>query len=179
MAGPEDLSRLMVTPVSGRPALCGLCVIALLLTWSPSPAHAGAAFVLWVTDGDSLTVIDRDFRLQRIRVYGIDCPESDQPFGFKARMKTAWEVWCRPVILHPVEEDRYGRLVARVQRHNTDLSAVLVSSGLAWVYDRYCRKSVCRKWSEMEGHARQNEQGLWSESDPVPPWDWRQGERPD
>lgn len=169
----------MFIPVSVRPIWCGLCFAVFFLTWSPSPAHAVTAFVLWVTDGDSLTVMDRDFHLQRIRVYGIDCPESDQPFGFKARLQTVWEVWCRPVTLHPVEEDRYGRLVARVQRNDKDLSAVLVSSGLAWVYDRYCRKTVCQKWAEMERHARQNELGLWSESDPVPPWDWRQGERPD
>lgn len=151
-------------------SICTLCILS-----TASPARAFTALVLWVTDGDSLTVMDADLGLQRIRVYGVDCPESDQPYGFTARMRTIWEVWARPVEILPVEKDRYGRLVARVQNRGQDLSAVLTAAGLAWVYDRYCQKSVCAKWEDLEQKARIHEVGLWIDSDPIPPWRWRQG----
>ena len=161
-----------------RLTVVSFCISLLPLLWLPSSSWAWSAFVLWVTDGDSLTVIDRHYRLQRIRVYGIDCPESDQAYGFTARMKTAWEVWMRPVTLTPVEKDCYGRLVARVRKTNQELSAILVSSGLAWVYERYCRQDACRYWERLEAEARKNGHGLWSKPDPIPPWRWRHGERP-
>jgi hypothetical protein len=50
----------MFIPVSGRWMWCGLCFTVFFLTWSPSPAHAATAFVLWVTDGDTLTVMNWD-----------------------------------------------------------------------------------------------------------------------
>ncbi|MDZ7761162.1 MAG: thermonuclease family protein [Desulfovermiculus sp.] len=158
---------------------CILSLCAFFLVVTASPIRAYTAFVLWVTDGDSLTVVDADFDLLRIRVYGIDCPESDQPYGFSARVRTAWEVWARPVEVLPIEKDRYGRLVARVQKNGKDLSAVLTASGLAWVYDRYCKQSVCREWEELEQKARHNQLGLWADADPIPPWKWRHGHRPD
>ena len=160
----------------GQAALAGMLVALLCL---PSQAFCLSAFVLWVADGDTLTVIDQNLHLQRIRVYGIDCPESNQAYGFSARLKTAWETWGRPVTVQPIEKDRYGRQVARVQREDADLSALLVASGLAWVYDRYCRQAVCRKWTDMERQARRKGLGLWNDPDPIPPWDWRKGERPD
>jgi endonuclease YncB( thermonuclease family) len=162
--------------------LSSLFVLGLFFTLAvgaASPSWAVSAFVLWVTDGDTVTVIDSDFHLQRVRVYGIDCPESDQPYGFTARLQTAWEVWVRPVTLIPHETDRYGRLVARIQRDGRDLSASLIASGLAWVYDAYCTQEVCRRWKRLETEARKKARGLWSDPGRVPPWDWRRGKRPD
>ena len=155
-------------------------LIALLMVLGlPTQAVCLSAYVLWVTDGYTLTVIDQDFQLQRIRVYGIDCPESDQEYGFTARLKTAWETWGRPVTAHPVDKDDYGRQVARVQRKDEDLSAQLIASGLAWVYDRYCQQAICRQWVDMERKARRKGLGLWNNPDPIPPWMWRRGKRPD
>ena len=158
-------------------SILGLCAVFLVVTGAP--VRAFSAFVLWVTDGDSLTVVNADLDLQRIRVYGVDCPESDQPYGFTARIKSVWEVWARPVQVRPIETDRYGRLVARIQKNGRDLSAVLTASGLAWVYDRYCQRPVCREWKDLEDQARRTGSGLWADADPVPPWKWRQGHRPD
>ena len=165
---------------SSAPAGWFLCLcLAALFAGPVSPAYAQRAFVLWVTDGDTVTVVDENVHVERIRVYGIDCPESDQPFGLWAQLRTLWEVWARPINLKPVERDRYGRLVSRVQKGDEDLSAVLVSAGLAWVYARYCQKPICSTWQDMEKRARRVGRGLWKEPAPIPPWDWRQGKRPD
>lgn len=160
-----------------RSSFSSVCIALAILIGTASPSWAISAFVLWVTDGDTITVVDQNLHMQRIRVYGIDCPESKQAYGFTARLKTAWEVWLRPVTMLPVEKDRYNRLVARVQKGNHDLSARLLTSGLAWVYDRYCDQDICNVWKALEGKARNHNRGLWIEPDPVPPWKWRRGQR--
>ena len=50
----------------------------------------------------------------RIRLYGIDCPESKQAFGNRARQATANAVHGKDVIVRPMDKDRYGRLVGIV-----------------------------------------------------------------
>ena len=48
-----------------------------------------------------------------------------------------------------------------------------VQAGMAWVYDFYCTSSVCNTWKLEEAMAQKQKLGLWSDSNPVPPWQWR------
>lgn len=53
----------------------------------------------------------------------------------------------------------------------------LVSAGLAWVDDRYCKLPVCDLWRLHQREARAARRGLWADPDPVPPWTWRKMQR--
>ena len=58
----------------------------LVLTWI-SPALAGEVWpgrVVAVIDGDTITVEQGEGIRVKIRLWGIDCPESDQPWGDRA-----------------------------------------------------------------------------------------------
>ena len=57
------------------------------------------------------------------------------------------------------------------------LNEEILRAGYAWVYEYYCKARFCGKWSEIEKWAREKEKGLWQDKNPVPPWDWRRGER--
>ena len=70
--------------------------------------------------------------------------------------------------------DRYGRLVAPViLPDGRDLSVELVKAGLAWHYKKY---SDDEELARLEVEARKASRGLWSEPEPVPPWEWRKVE---
>src|SRR5262245_9559586 len=88
---------------------------ALLFSLLVSPAGAGdyTGRVVGISDGDTLTVL-RDCRTQvKIRLHGIDAPETGQDFG--ARAKAASELAFRQVVtVKPRDVDRYGRTVAVV-----------------------------------------------------------------
>ena len=80
-------------------------------------ALAGESFtgrVVAVHDGDTITVERADGELVRIRLWGIDCPESDQPWGDRAMAFTAEKCLNKTVLVFERDEDRYGRLVAEV-----------------------------------------------------------------
>ena len=127
--------------------------------------------VVGVTDGDTISVM-RDGETVRIRLEGIDTPESNQAFGSRASVFTSSRVLNKRVTVHVRDVDRYGRLVSRVQVDGTDVSVALVTQGLAWHYTQYSDDPVL---SRAEVQARTAEIGVWSQPSPVPPWEFRSG----
>lgn len=132
------------------------------------------AKVTSVVDGDTLHVVGDDGVELVIRVEGIDCPESGQPYGGVARRFTRAEAFDRRVQVRVMDTDRHGRLVARVYLDGTDLSVRLLRAGLAWHYTDYSHDPVL---AAAEQEARRAKRGLWSDASPVAPWLWRRQSR--
>ena len=70
--------------------------------------------------------------------------------------------------------DRYGRFVSRVSVGGEDLSLALVAAGLAWHYVRYSDDAALAR---AEADARRKKIGLWAQSVPVAPWEFRRQSR--
>ena len=149
-----------------------ICLALIFLLVLPYPAWAWTGKVVGVSDGDTITVL-RDRHPQKIRLYGIDCPEKRQPFGTRAKQFTSDMVFGKAVEVDPVDTDRYGRTVAFVVVGNRLLNEELIRSGLAWVYDRYCYDSICDNWKNFQLRARLDKRGLWGDSGEIPPWEFR------
>lgn len=131
--------------------------------------------VVRVADGDTLSVLDDRKRQHKVRLFGIDTPERDQPHGDAARRALANLVADRRVGVVTVETDSYGRTVGLVYRDDTNINLAMVRSGNAWWYRYYAPHE--RQLEQAEREARQARAGLWVEDGPVPPWDWRRGKR--
>ena len=105
---------------------------------SPRPRSAGPprrtmTGTAWVIDGDTI-VIDK----VHLRLFGIDAPELDHPYGRKA--KSAMIGLCKghKVRAEITENDHYDRCVARCfLPDGRDLSAELVKMGLAIDWPKY------------------------------------------
>lgn len=140
---------------------------------APSCFHAD---VVAVADGDTVTVLRQTAagpRQVRVRLTEIDAPERGQPWGTRARQALADKVFRRTVLVAPSGEDRYGRLLARLQVDGRDVNRDMVREGHAWVYRRYATEN----WLPDEAVARDSGSGLWSlgVDASVPPWEWRRG----
>lgn len=159
----------------GRPALLASVLAQLLLT-TPLPAaptRDGTGRVVAVTDGDTL-VVDTATGRHRVRLLGVDAPETGQRFGPAARDALAGLVLGRSVTLRVVGTDRYGRNVGLVERDGTEVNLAMVQDGWAWHDERLARRGELR---EAEAAARQAGRGLWADRSPVPPWVWRRERR--
>jgi micrococcal nuclease len=132
--------------------------------------------VVGVVDGDTITVLEGTTP-HKIRLYGIDCPESGQDFGQKAKQFVSDMVFGKQARVVQMDMDRYGRMVGMVYVGNTCVNEEIVRAGLAWVYNRYCKDPVCSQWRDLEKQAKAAKIGLWSHPDPIPPWDYRRGVR--
>ena len=60
--------------------------------------------------------------------------------------------------------------MARVICAGTDANAAMVRAGMAWAYTKYLTDPQIRG---MERLAQREHVGLWAESNPLPPWEWR------
>ena len=104
---------------------------------------------------------------------GIAAPESDQPWGEQAKQALTELVLEQKVEAWAVGEDRDGQKLSRVyvgEDKQTDVNLSLVAQGLAWHDNRY---SDDEDLADAEAAARRDRKGLWAESAPVVPWEWR------
>lgn len=130
------------------------------------------AAVVRIVDGDSIVVATGNNVIE-LRLYGIDCPEYDQPFAKAAKAYTKNALLGQEVTVEGGETDKYGRLVAVVYVKHSAINQELVVAGLAWVYPRFCKKRICRRWKVDERMAQSKKIGLWKGSEPTPPWEWK------
>jgi endonuclease YncB( thermonuclease family) len=132
-----------------------------------------------VTDGDTATV-----RLQsgpiKVRFYGIDAPERDQPHGTEAAALLRQQIDGKVVDLLPVEQDQYDRMVAVVMLGERNVNLDMVARGHAWAFRQYLGDFADdRLYCEWEAKARKQQLGLWR----LPaqqwraPWEWRHRNR--
>ncbi len=141
----------------------------------PFSALAWEARVIAVSDGDTITVepIQGGERI-KIRLYGIDTPESRQPYGSIATGYVYATALYKTIEVEEYDIDRYGRTVGVViLPDGTNLNKELLSLGHAWYYGRYCKQEFCPEWKEVEAGARSAKAGLWSDGEAIAPWEWR------
>ena len=150
-------------------------LIVILLCLVPLTAHAFPATVTKIADGDTFTVM-ADGMKQRIRVFGIDAPEHDQPYGGKAKADLSALILGKTVDIEPPPHHRtfpksYDRIVAMVvMPAGQDVGWTMLTLGDAWAYDEF---HPPRSYDEAMTQAAQIHTGLWAQGDPVAPWDWR------
>jgi endonuclease YncB( thermonuclease family) len=151
--------------------------ILLLCLLTPSiPLHAAiTGKVVSISDGDTITILDSTRTQHKIRLWGIDCPESGQDFGKKAKQFTSSMVFGKTVSVITEDTDKYGRTVGIVKIDGKTLNEELIKAGFAWVYVQYCNKPVCDQWKRYEEAARRGKAGLWAQSNAIPPWEFRHG----
>ena len=155
-----------------------ITTIITLVLFIATPALAGNSVitgkVVGVSDGDTITVLTAEKQQIKVRLYGIDCPESKQTFGTRAKQATSDAVFGKQVELEIMDMDKYGRTVALVKCQGMLLQEVLLKAGMAWIFIKYCKINwLCDNWRHLENEARLERRGLWQDKNPVPPWEWR------
>lgn len=167
----------------------GLGVALLLSAWV-AQADALTGKVAEVIDGDTIAVLDHDEQLHVIRIAGIDAPEKNQPFGQGSKENLSRLLIDREVVVQWSKKDRHQRIVGKVMVADpgcrcpdcaTTLDAGLgqIKAGFAWWYRKYAREQSAEDawaYASAEQEAQFQRIGLWCDTDPIPPWDWRNKE---
>ena len=131
--------------------------------------------VVRIADGDTISILDHNNSQFKVRLYGIDSPERDQPYGKAARKALAQLIDEEPVGVVIITTDSYDRLVGTVYHNGININVSMVANGYAWWYQYYAPHEHALQ--EAESRARSQGLGLWAESRPVAPWDWRRNRR--
>lgn len=144
-------------------------ILALLLFVSPAFAWEGT--VVKVSDGDTVWV-EAETQASKIRLFGIDAPESNQPYGAEATAFLTDLALGKTVTVIELDTDEYGRSVANVILDERSLQEIMLEAGYAWVYPQYCKN--CEEWQALQDKAIASQLGLWADLQSIPPWEWRQ-----
>ncbi|NTW87755.1 MAG: thermonuclease family protein [Desulfobulbaceae bacterium] len=132
--------------------------------------------VVGVSDGDTITVLQNNQQF-KVRIYGVDCPESGQTSGRRAKEFTSSMVFGKKIEVTVLDVDKYGRSVGVVKVDGKTVNEALLKNGYAWLYTKYCDQSFCSKWKELEKQASERGIGLWADKNPMPPWELRKKQR--
>jgi endonuclease YncB( thermonuclease family) len=84
-----------------------LAALLLWLLFLPLLADTLTCRVISIDGGDILTILDAKFQQYKIRLVGIDAPESEQPFGARSQQHMSALAFGRSVIVDYDEKDRY------------------------------------------------------------------------
>ena len=153
--------------------------LPLFLSSQNAIAQPVTATVESITDGDTFTVSNG----QTIQLACIDAIEGEQPLGENAAQElTALIPPGANVQLIPVETDQYGRMVAVVfasnqQGQQTNVNWSMLRKGWAAVYTQHLARcpSSRQDFLDAQETAANLRLGIWSQSRPCLPWDFRAG----
>ena len=123
-----------------------------------------------VADGDTLTFLDNNKGLTKIRLHQIDAPEKKQDFGQRAKQSLSDLTYGKQVRFEVFDTDKYGRTVGKIWVNGQDVNLEQVKRGMAWAS---AKPSTDSRYFDAEKDARLARRGIWSEDGAVPPWEYR------
>jgi micrococcal nuclease len=135
-------------------ALC--CCIAL----SAQAETFSAKVIMVLRDGQKI----------KVRLANIDAPEKAQAFGKQSRDSLLEMIDKRQVQIDSQAVDQYGRLVGLISVDGRNVNQEQVQRGMAWEYSHY---HTDRTYIGLQSDARQARRGLWAQTSPQAPWQWR------
>jgi len=135
--------------------------------------------VITVHQGDTFTIQSAppNEKLYKVRLSNIDTPEIRQPFGLQAKTFTTNRILGKEIQVKYHMIDFYGRLVGSVVLPQGEvLNEELVRAGLAWHYRVIPSQSSLLE--RLQYKAWRAKIGIWVESSPMPPWEFRREKEP-
>lgn len=141
----------------------------LCLLCGAAQAEDFVSKVIAVLDGDTV-LIHHGGGMLKVRLADIDAPEKDQPFGAASQRSLADMVQGKQVRFVSQAIDGYGRMVAHLSVGGRAVNIEQIRRGMAWEYSHYHSN---HELVALEAEARRAPRGLWAQSAPVPPWEWR------
>lgn len=148
-------------------------LLFLLLSGTVIPAEIKGK-VVGVIDGDTIAVLDLTNNNHRIRLDKIDAPEQRQAFGAKSKQYLSALIFGKQVQVQFEKKDQYGRILGVVYLEGHDVNLQMVNAGFAWHYKYYDNTA---EYAEAESLARKKGIGLWADSHPISPYEFRKKQK--
>lgn len=150
-----------------------LLIVGIVFAAPPKVVEHLTGKVIGVTDGDTIKVLVNR-QTVKVRLEGIDAPESSQSFGTKSKQALSKMVFGKTITVKKTGEDQYGRTLGIIMVGDVDANAKMIEDGWAWHYIKYNDEE---RLAKLEISARKAKSGLWADANPLAPWDYRARKR--
>jgi len=134
---------------------------------SPQPRSLHVT-VVKVSDGDTVQGETPEGTKLKIRLYGIDAPETahgkmpGQPMGKESLTALRNKILHKNVKIEQLDVDRHRRIVAMLWLGNRNINLEMVKDGYAETYREYLKDPYRQRFIEAEKEARTARKGIWA-----------------
>ncbi len=181
----------MRTRVFSNKTFVALLLAALLTALANAPTcHAVmrtvAGTVTKVSDGDTIHVRTPEQTKLKVRLYGIDAPETQkinkrtghiskpgQLYGDESWKALTDKIKRRQVRLDIIDIDKYRRMVGIIWLDSRNINLEMISEGYAEAYVEYLKQPYRSQFITAEREAKSARRGIWSLPDYERPRDFR------
>jgi endonuclease YncB( thermonuclease family) len=161
-----------------------ICIVAsVMLIFGMVAADASQKMqgeIMQVKDGDTVVISPAEGGQFFIcRLYGIDAPETarrgraGQPHGEESTRKLKQLVLGQTVDVKLTGRRTHNREVCIIRKNGQDINLEMVRLGYAWAFRRFLEMPHASEYISAENEARKNKRGLWKDTNPTPPWEFR------
>lgn len=153
-----------------------LSVLMSISSLSFAQNNSFYGLVVGVSDGDTVKILDQNKQEIRVRLLGIDAPESKQDFGQVSKKTLSDMIYKQNVEVKFNKKDQYGRVIGKIVFNNQDINLIMVQKGMAWHYAQFAREQPPEDrnlYAQTQQQAQSQRIGLWNHPNPVAPWDFR------
>lgn len=132
-----------------------------------------SGIVVHIFDGDTFLLKKSDGTVIKVRMFGIDAPESTQKFGNDSKKALQSIALGKNANISIIGEDQYKRTLGVLSIDGINVNKKMLGDGNAWYYAKFCDKNFCGEWKKASTQAKKSRLGLWCDSKPMPPWKYR------
>ena len=128
-----------------------------------------------VSDGDTIHITTPEQTKLKIRLYGIDAPETPkinrqsgqvhqpgQPYGEEAQKALKYKIMGKQVKLEILDIDKYKRMVCMVWLDDRNINLEMVREGYAEAFIEYLKPPYRAEFMKAEQEARSGGKNIWS-----------------
>ena len=181
----------MQTRAFSNKTFVALFLAALLAAFTiAAPSHAAirkvSGTVTKVSDGDTIHITTPEQTKLRVRLYGIDAPETPkinrrtgvvnkpgQPYGDESRKALERKIKGQQVRLDIIDIDKYRRMVGMIWLGDRNINLEMVKEGYAEAYTEYLKLPYRSQFLAAEREVKSARRGIWSLQDYERPKDFR------
>lgn len=157
-----------------------LIAVFIFLTLSfPFHSHASirtvTGTVTKVSDGDTIHLTTPEQTILKVRLYGIDAPETDkinnhtgrvskpgQPYGEESWKALKNKIMGKHVTLDILDIDKYRRMVGMIYFNDRNINLEMVRDGYAEAFIEYLKPPYRSEFLRAEKEVRSAKRGIWS-----------------
>jgi len=168
-----------------------LLLILFLIVYINIPSSHAAirtvtGTVTKVSDGDTIHLTTAEQTKLRVRLYGIDAPETvkinnhtgqvskpGQPYGEESWRALESKIMGKQVKLDILDIDKYRRMVGMIWLNDRNINLEMVREGYAEAFIEYLKEPHKTEFLKAEREARSAKKGIWSLPDYERPREFR------
>lgn len=152
-----------------------LIAITLALMTTVAGAATLSGRVINIADGDTLTLlVGRQHHT--LKIAAIDAPERYQAWGDRSRTNLSRLAINQNAVADCSRLDRSGHRICKITVNTVDIGLHQIREGMAWLATQDIHTLSADDQSAYESAelmAKMRRLGLWGETNPVPPWEFR------